>query len=58
MLSSILSDEIEHFIDWTDEDLINYDRMKRSREDENYLVMNTKSLSSTLKNNFKKVSAV
>ena len=59
ILSQILSDETEHIIDWSDEKLLNYDQMKNIKNSENYLVMNTKSgLSTNLKNNFKKISAV
>lgn len=59
IISQILSDETEHIVDWTGENLINYDNMRRGKKNENFLVMNTKSgLSTTLKNNFKKISAV
>ena len=59
ILSQILSDKTEHIIDWTDEKLLNHDKMKDNNDDQNVLVMNTKSgLSTTLKNNFKKISAV
>ena len=59
ILSQIMSEETYNVIDWSDEKLITYDKMKNDKDSQNILVINTKSgLSTKLNNNFKKISAV